>query len=88
MPDLCRPLLVVSFKTILLLPLNVEFIDFTSLSHISQRDQNVSLVSRPVLIDNDTWRAFVVDQNLSVTSGLVLIGHDVVLQVAHSFKFV
>jgi hypothetical protein len=54
-------------------------LDFTS------RDENIRLVAEAVPVYRHARRAAVVEEDIYVAPGLVVVGDDVVLQVADSF---
>lgn len=65
------------------LPLDVEFVDVAPFLRLAQRDQKIRLVSRLILVNQPAWAAAVIQENVPVPLGLVLIGNDVVLAVSH-----
>ena len=81
--DFRVPLFLRTLKGIFQISTDIELVLVAALFVFAQGDEDVSLLPRSVLIHDDTGRALVVQQALAVTPALVLIGYDVVLQVAY-----
>lgn len=85
--DVGFPLLGSPQKALVDTPFDVELVHISLVLYLTPRDDDVGLVARPVPIHWRAGRAAVIDQDLSIPPGLILVGDDVVLQVANFLVF-
>ena len=85
--DVGLPLLGGAQEAIADAPLDVELVRVFPVLDLPPRDDDVGLVAELVLIHRCTGSAAVVEEELSVAPGLILVSDDVVLQVTNLFPF-
>lgn len=59
----------------------------TPVLHLAPRDEHVGLVAGAVIVHRRAGRTAVAEENLAIAPGLILVGDDVILQVAHLLPF-
>jgi hypothetical protein len=87
MRDVGLPLLCAPQEALADTPFDVEFVYVSLVLHLAARDQDASLVTGSVSVHRRAGRAAVVDEDFSISPGLVLLSDDVILQVAHLLSF-
>jgi len=85
--DVGLPITRLFQKALADIPFDVEFVHVSPVLYFTPRDEDVSFVTGSVLVHRRAGGAAVVEEDFAISPGLVLVGDDVVLQVAHLFSF-
>lgn len=80
--DIGAPVTVFGEKTSTNIPLDLEFIDIPTVLDLPKRKQDVSLKTGPVTVYRYATVRTVVEQDFSIAPGVVLVGDDIILQIA------